>query len=418
MRDAVSTLGRPVLGLLLVLALGSLADVAFGFLPRRLASRWPLRGLFGLAVLYLAMAEPPLLMVLTVIGFATRLRRRSTVQQRVLRGDVLTGVAIAVSMVVVVALRARTPFYWDEFVWMAKARLEADHPFSLVDEVLRGSSTAIPYGYPTLEPLSMAALSGWDGRMPALMTGSAFLQLLIAMSFALLALDRLRGRSRRSLAVALALSCSPLVLIHLRSAYVDLETGLLAATVLVLLELRLLRAAAAIAVVLVGMKDEGAIHLLAVTFATFVLALGARERRAMWRSAVVGLVGAAVFGYWHLRLRVAGVVRTDHMLSGLAFRRLPELIAVGSSHLLDVLAWGPLFAVTGGLMLAVLGRPRRYGRQARQRLMVLASQVGFLSFGLMATSDRVMEFARQGTLLGRLLVELTPVALLAIAGAV
>lgn len=432
----MSLVGRPLVGLLAILLAGSSIDVVFRLLPRRLLARWPLRAVFGLGALYVVAALPwfgvGLALVAAVFRFlAHRSHLRATSEAPlssvasprsrsplVDRAAISLGAAIVGAITLLVAWRTWVPLYWDEFVWLAKARIESDRPFGLVGEVLHANTSAIPVGYPPLEPLSVAALSGWSSDRATLVAGTVLLQIVIASSFVLLAVDRTRPDERRSLALGMALGTAPLVLLHLRSAYVDLETGLLAGTLLLLLELGLGRAASVVAIVLVGMKDEGTVHLVAVTSAVFFSSLLRRKpssARSAFAAAVTGLVP---FALWHEKLARAGIVRTDHALGGLAYTRLPALVRMAFAHAVEVLSWGPLWAVVAGMVVAAALRPRAFGRSAQLRLFVIVAQVVVFVFGLLATNGRVMEFAQGGTLIGRLLVELAPVAMLAVTAAV
>lgn len=432
----MSLVGRPLVGLLAILLAGSSIDVVFRLLPRRLLARWPLRAVFGLAALYVAAALPWFGVGLALVGAVLRVHahRRAGPQvhlpgpprtgapsgaraPRIDRGAVRLAAAIVAAIAVVVSWRTWLPLYWDEFVWLAKARIEADHPFGLVGEVLHANTSAIPVGYPPLEPLSVAALAGWSSDRTTLVAGTVLLQIVIASSFVLLAVDRTRPDERRSLALGMALGTAPLVLLHLRSAYVDLETGLLAGTLLLLLELGLGQAAALVAIVLVGMKDEGTVHLVAVTSAVVFLSLLRRKPSSARNAFAAAVTGLVPFALWHERLARAGIVRTDHALGGLAYGRLPTLGRMAFAHAIELLSWGPLWAVVVGMIVAAALRPRAFGRSAQLRLFVVVAQVVVFAFGLLATNGRVMEFAQGGTLVGRLLVELAPVVMLAVTAA-
>lgn len=425
MWSSVSTMSeivRPLLGLSLVVLLGTIVDRVFRLLPARSIARWPMRGVVGLSVLYLASALPTYGLALGLLAAWFRSRRAApalpvTRPRPLDRRDTTLGFVTVAIVVALVVLRPPVPIYWDEFVWMAKARIESNHPFGLVDEVLRANTSAIPLGYPPLEPLSVAALSGWDARTTSLGFGAELLEILVASAFALLAIERTPRKNRPVLAFGAALLCAPLVFIHLRSSYVDLETGLLAGVLLLLLEGRRVVPAVVVSIVLVGLKDEGTVHVAAITSATFAVALVRRRWRGALRSVIVAASGLVPFVLWHVKLRTAGIVRTDHALGNLAFERLPNLARWTFLHMMELLAWGPLWGMVLGLFVAIAIRPRAIPRTARLRALVLVSQIVVFALGLLSTSDRVMEFAHNGTLLGRLLVELTPVATLTITAA-
>jgi hypothetical protein len=406
---------RSIVALGVAVALGTLLDVGLRFAPRS-SARWPIRVLSALVVLYLVHVLPVVLALVVVAGLLTR----PAAPQRVLfvapRSDrALAWLGVAV-LAVLTVLRSPTTLYWDEMVWLAKARIEATAPGALTAEALRIGTSTVPPGYPLFEPLAVSGLAGYGTSTTSLVFGA---ELLTIVAGAALVLTVLQGRAyfrvrRDVLAAALAGAC-PLVLVHLRSAYVDLELGMLAATLLLLLEARETRAAVVVGTALVAMKDEGIAHLLAVCAATLVIAaVRGRKRDALHAIAVAG-VGAGCFAAWRARLAGSRVVDADHALGLPSLSRLPDVLHIAFVQASDVLAWGCLWAAVAGLAVAAVVRPSVVDRRTRARLLSLGAQAALLLGAILCSPERVMEFVHAGTLLPRLLVQLAPSAVLALA---
>jgi len=420
---------RPLLGVSVLVAAGIVLErVLVLDLPS--FSRWPFRVLTGLVALHLYRMSPALLAVVTLVGWQTRPRRSAasgrsgdSPEEEAIRPreaiDV-PAVIVVVALAVVILGRLPVTLYWDELVWLAKARIESTTPGSLVPEVLRPGSAIIPPGYPVFEPLAVSALSGWATSTGGLVVGAELLTLLCAAVFALLALERTRSapRERFELGIAAVMALTPLVLVHLRSAYVDLEIGLLAGSLLLLLETGRPRMAALVALAMVGMKDEGAAHVLAITAAA---ALPRWRAGGGWRSRdVLGMAAAAAIGLsslgaWKFLLARHEVVDADHAFGRLVLSRAPLVLWTALVQASDILAWGPLWAATAGLAIVALFAPARVGPDTRVRLSVLGLQAVALLGALLVGPERVIDFLRAGTLLPRVLVQLAPTAMLALA---
>lgn len=413
----MTELARSLLALGLATAAGTLLDRFLRFAPRSPA-RWPLRALAALVFLYLLRVLPVLLVVVLVAGLLARpgvrqRRKRSTSRRDRVWSVVGVGVLAAVTM-----LRSPTTLYWDEMVWLAKARIEAESRGALTAEALRTGTSAIPTGYPLFEPLSISALAGYGAETRSLVFGAELLTIVAGAALLLTALECRRRPARGDL-VAAALACAcPLVLVHLRSSYVDLELGMLAATLLLLLEARETRAAAVVAVALVAMKDEGIAHLLAVSSVAVVFA-GARAR---WREALhcvlVAAIGYAAFAGWRGRLVSSGVVDADHLLGAPSLARVSEVFHLALVAMSDAVEWGGLWAAVVGMVVAAIVRPSTMDGRTRARCLVLGVQAALLFGAILCSPERVMDFVHAGTLLPRLFVQLAPSAMLVLASSV
>lgn len=420
MSELLLDLARVLLAVGSLAALGWVVDRALvRFEPS--GARWPLRMLLAIAAVSTTIAQP--IFAALAVGAVGALRleqlRARRAEERA-AAPMLTGRGVAIVVVIMTALVASRPpaaLYWDELVWLAKARLAAPDPRFLVAEALRAGTNVMPLAYPLLHPIAVALLGGLSTAPRAAVLGSEALTIGVGSLFVLLALESAATtRVRRALGIAALVAATPLVLVHLRSAYVDLETGMLAASLALALERRHVRSAAVIAVLLVGLKDEGIAHVLAVT-AAFVIANWRRERPKA-RSALVALgAGAAAFVAWRIRVHASHAGVGDHTIGLPHIARVGLVLSLLLRQATDLVSWGPLWVVTGGLVLAVAARFVRLDVTTRRRLGSLALQALFLFGAIVAGSDRVAAFAESGTLVPRLLVQLAPMALLLVAGA-
>ena len=407
-------LARSLLALGLATALGTLLDHLLRFAPRSPA-RWPLRTLAALVLLYLFRVLPVVLVGVLAAALLARPRGARRVKPAITRGDrrwSLLGVAVLAATTM---SRLPATLYWDEMVWLAKARIEAESRGALAAEALRIGTSAIPPGYPLFEPLSISALAGYGAETTSLVFGAELLTIVAGAALLLTALERRHFRVRADLVAAALVSACPLVLVHLRSAYVDLELGMLAATLLLLLEAHETRAAAVVAMAIVGMKDEGIAHLLAVCSSAVVFALVRGRRRDALHAALVAFAGYVCFAGWRGRLVQSGVVDSDHLLGAPSLARVPDVLHLGLVAASDALGWGALWAAVGAMVVTAIVRPSTMDRRARARCLVLGAQAALLFGAILCSPDRVMDFLHAGTLLPRLLVQLAPSAALALA---
>jgi hypothetical protein len=197
---------------------------------------------------------------------------------------------------------------------------------------------------------------------------------------------------------------APLVLVHLRSTYVDLPLGLLGATLLLVLacDNPSTAAAASLATVLVGLKDEGAAHLAAALVGAAVM--HGRVRALPRAFAFAAGAGAVALGTWQLTLSGHGVAR-DHGGFAPVFSWLLTLTQLGFAHATELASWGVFWPAVVVTALAGLRAPRTRGLAA-----ALVVNTLFVVAMLVAGPPRVRAFAENGTLLNRVLVQLWPLA--------
>jgi hypothetical protein len=395
-------------------------------LPRGGVVRWPLLALATLVGCYLFFAIPWLALLVAVgLGGVVLVRRRRLVAEepapsRVPRGAlVMTGVAF---LAVTLFDRAATPYFWDAFVWLAKARYAAGGLEGLIAGGLQTTLPPfIPSGYPLLEPLMVALLGGLSSRPEFVVAGAIGLELLITVLYLSAVADdeRLtpRDRATRLATVTVVLLASPLVLVHLRSSYVDLPLGLLVGAFAVLLGRPGAGVASAVvAVAAVALKDEGMVHVAAITLVGVADGLARQRDAALVRRAIAsGLCAATVMAAWHLRLDLSGIANADHALSLPDWHRLRMLAGCALAHLLEFQSWGALAVLGVGGIMAVAIKPRSAPRAALWYGSLLLADAIVLFVALLATPERVMEFVTGGTLLNRLAMQLAPLTALLVA---
>ena len=385
---------------------GAAADGALGLTPRG-ASRAPLLVLVTLVAAYLASTVPIALAILVLLAVATRARRARSPSLAPLPG---LGFWIAAGALVLVCLsRPEHPILWDDLVWLSKARLAAPWPSRLVRAALDPNGGVIPSGYPLFYSLASAWLGGFSSQRSAVAAGAAAFDALACVAFLGAVWDSKPGRrlGRVAIAVAVLVTC-PIVLVHLRAAYVDLPVGLLAATLALSFEAPRPRAAPAVlAIALVGLKDEGLAHVLAVLAVATGFSAIRRSRRRL-TAALVGLgCGATAFAAWRLRLASAGVP-ADHALNYVRFDRAAPLARMLASHARDRGTWGATLGLGAGAWIAAWARGRRAPGPSLRLAATLSAQAVALGLALLCGPDRLMEFAANGTLLNRLIVQLVP----------
>ncbi len=372
-----------LLGLALVQLLGAGARRLTGTKGALLSvsSAW-----VGISILYAASLGLPGLVILAALIIAGVLLRQEDTVSR-------PGLLMLVIAVVVLA-RPWAPTYWDEFVWLAKARLESLGFGSGVRAALDPAQKVIPQGYPTLWPSAVGWLGLGRDALHAHVIAATMLVLLSVGS----AIEAWRPRIKPALLPFLAVLAAPLVWVHLRATYLDLPVGLLGLALLgFLLEKRLV-VAVAIAVVLVGIKDDGLAQVLAASAA----AIFAARRQLSWKLGVPAAVALIAVGVWRVLAQQHGVAAVDHALTTFEAGWIPRLVQLFLMHATDVTAWGVFWAVA----LAVLVLPRT---PAPLRVMILL-ELGLLCAALLTGPERVRVFAENGTLLNRLLLQLWPAA--------
>lgn len=426
--NAAVVFSLPALGAFVMLGWAVDRVLGAGF-ARAGMVRWPLRFMTGLAVTFLLALHPLAAVVVLAPAAIVRLRRgRDVGSPRTLDPPRTERVVLAAFAVLagVAAFRAATPLYWDEFVWLAKSRIEQGGWGTLRAAALDPGAAVFPPGYPLLWSLAPAWLTAPWHRAP-LTVGTWWMQ-IAATALWLWSLREALGSSPRSDSAiprsvafgAFLLGMTPLLVVHLRASYADLPVGLLVAT-LALLHVRamsshavlpqVLAARVVVAIILVGLKDEGFVHLLAVTLTGTILALVARRARAACESAVVLAVGTIPLATWRILLATHGVIDVDHRMSTCALGEAPGLVRALLLHATDVISWGFLWPVVIVAMALSLARYRQDDGPARNLAAVLGSMLVLTVSALTCGPERVREFAFGGSLLNRVLVQFAPLAI-------
>jgi|CZKU01.1.fsa_nt_gi hypothetical protein len=399
------------------------------------AGKWVRWAMCGLVACFAAALHPAVLAALIALALVGRLAKRGRVAPASVveraedrRVGVAFGVAAAVLALVVIC-RPAALVYWDSFVWLAKGRIESAGWGALRAASLDRSADVIPSGYPMFWPLASSWLSMGGRSMEALAAGAAAMTLVTLMLF----LDAVasafgdrgpardgRGDRPRWAPLALVLvGITPLVFVHLRSAYADLPVGLLAATCTLRLSRCIerpdgrsgdLAIASMAAVALAGLKDEGMAHVAALAIAVIVLQLRSRERLPLSPAMVVMAAAAIPFNGWRMILRAHNVIDADHRPSA------PDFAAAGAvgrsvlQHLADTRSWGALWPIAFACAALVLGRGKTFRSGSRFAARAFLAEGGVLFAALLFGPDRVRVFAFEGTLINRLLIQLAPPA--------
>jgi hypothetical protein len=384
-------------------AIGAVLDRALGGSLGAETRAWPLRVVVGLTLACAALLHPLALAALIAIHVATGRRRRAEVipdaqSARGLDSD-RTALLVLAFFALVVLLRAPTPLYWDEHVWLAKARLG---PLVLREASLDPDGGVIPRGYPILASFAQSLLAAGREDLGALTAGATALGLLaVTAVIALLP-------PRRALAWTAALLTMPLVWIHLRSAYLDVTLGLLALALVRCLDERSARArqgAIAVAFVLAGAKDEGLAHVIAVTAAHV---LSQATRREALREAAPSLTAALLAaGAWAVLRAVHGVTSDDHALGLAGLTELGAIALELARAMTDLHSFGLAWPVALGASIAAFASD---APRSKRLALALLFQILSLTAGLALGTDRVVAFTLDGTVAPRLLLQLAPLA--------
>ncbi len=399
--------------------------------------RWVRWAMCGIVACFAAALHPAVLAALLALAVAGRLAKG----RRPAAGPAGSppghggppwwGIA-AGALTLVVVCRPATPSYWDSFVWLAKARIESGGWGALRAAALDQSTDVVPSGYPLLWPLAASWLSMGGHSMEALAAGAAAMTLVTLMLFLDAAADASGSgraaatdavREPRWAALGLALvGVTPLVFVHLRSAYADLPVGLLAATC----TLRLARSverggdspgdlavAAMTATALAGMKDEGIAHVAALVVALIVVKvwkLWVGERLPLAPGIVVLAAAAIPFNGWRMLLASHHVVDADHSPSPPAFQAAGAIARTVLSHLADTRSWGALWPIAFACVALVLARGSAFRSATRLATFAFLAEGALLVAAILFGPARVRVFAFEGTLINRLLLQLAPAA--------
>ena len=432
------TAAGAVLDRVLVLDLGG---------PGAGSGRWARWAMCGIVACFAAALHPAVLAALVALAVVGRIAKerspRDAKPPKVVGasrgGPPWWGIAAA-ALTLVVICRPATPAYWDSFVWLAKARIESGGWGALRAAALDQSTDVVPSGYPLLWPLAASWLSMAGRSMEALAAGAAAMTLVTLMLFLDAAADASGWRHAASTsgpadglqpapreprwsALGLALvGLTPLVFVHLRSAYADLPVGLLAATC----TLRLARSverggdapgdlsiAAMTAVALAGLKDEGMAHVVALVVALIVVKtwkLWSGQRLPLAPGMAMLAAAAIPFNGWRLLLASHHVIDADHNLGAPDFAEAGAIARTVLSQLADTRSWGALWPIAIACAALVLARGNTFRAATRLATFAFLAEGAMLFSAIFFGPERVRVFAFEGTLVNRLLLQLAPPA--------
>lgn len=372
------------------------------------------RALLGLAILAELVVHPALGvgLALLVAGVTWRGRGVPLTEDRA-PWITSTGVAGVLVAACAAILRPPAPIFWDESVWLAKARVACEGGAVLMERALDPQSELVPRGYPIVAAVIEACFALRDDSLSALVGGGTALVLAVVALYVLL-LGRARASAFEEGATLLALACVPLVWVHLRSVQLDLPVGLLVGALVLAVERadagdRLGVPAAIVAALLLGIKDEGIAGALAVALAVGTRGASPRARRAAWLAFASLAASVLVF---RLELHLAGSANDDHSPHTAVPSVILPLVGDALRDASDVQTWGlvPAVALAACLVSLRRGAPER----ARRLALVLGLHALFLLAALVFGPPQVRDFALEGTLLDRLGLELLPTAALLI----
>lgn len=346
----------------------------------------------GLAVAYGVALRLYGLPILSILGLALVLERRAAPPVR----PSLGALTVLAALSALVLARPMTPTFWDEFVWLGKARLESVGFGAGVREALDPSTHLMPPGYPMFWPSAVGWLAGAQDDLGALTLATSLL-LLAAAGAAVDAWASHRLEPQRAVLVALV---APFVWIHARSTYVDLPVGLLGLALAFELTgpRRSPFMAAALGVALAATKDEGVAHAAAAVAAGLLVHRGEARKPALLAAAAALVTALA----WHGSLALHEVPR-DHGGSVFVPAFLPRALALFVRHATDLRTWGLFWAATA----AALPFAWR-SREGRALGLALAIDLVLAVVAICAGPPRVRAFAENGTLVNRILLQLWP----------
>jgi hypothetical protein len=408
-------------------------------------ARWVMCGIVACfaAALHPAVLGGLIVLVLVGRGFGSRRAGAQASEARArteFRGPPWWGIAAALLTLIVVC-RPATPAYWDSFVWLAKARIESGGWGALRAAALDQSTDVVPSGYPLLWPMAASWLSMSGRSMEALAAGAAAMTLVTLMLFLDAAADAPgvgrpvtaapgssddaatpTGQTRWAPLGLALVGVTPLVFVHLRSSYADLPVGLLAATC----TLRLVRSverggdapgdlsvAAMTAIALAGIKDEGMAHVAALVVALIVVKvwkLWAGERLPLAPGMAVLAAAAIPFNGWRLLLASHHVIDADHSLSRPDFHAAGAIGRTVFANAADTRTWGALWPIAFACAALVLARGKTFRPATRLATFAFLAEGALLVSAIVFGPARVRDFAFEGTLINRLLLQLAPAA--------
>jgi hypothetical protein len=391
--------------------------------------RWPLRFFVAVAAAGLLALHPMAVIVALAAPVTMRLARRRAASPatRATMGNADRVMIVSLAVLALVAFtRPAAPIYWDEFVWLWKSRVEQDSWGALRAAALDPHAGVFPRGYPLFWSWLVAWLTSPFDRAP-LTAAAALVTLAAAASW--LGLVREAARARESGAVlavgvsTVALLVTPMALVHIRSAYLDLTVGLLAASIALALapsretteRATPIAPAIVLAIVLAGMKDEGMAHVLGIVFAAAICTLPDRARGA-WRPALVLGAAAIPFATWRWLLAHGGITEVEHHLGTCAFASTPPLAVALVRHGLRIETWGALWPIAFGAGCAAFANRETRRGPAAALALTAASQLVLVFAGITCGPESTREFAFDGSLLNRALLQIAPtvIAMLAL----
>ena len=425
---------RPLLPLAVFAATGAALDRALALGLGGGVGKWARWAACGIVACFAAALHPLVLALLAALAAIARVVRGARIAgaagapppTRPREGPPWWGIAAAVLTLVVVC-RPATLTYWDSFVWLAKARIESDGGWgALRAAALDRSADVMPSGYPMLWPLAASWLSMGGHSMEALAAGAAAMTLVTLMLFLDAASEVAAfdpdpaGLKPRWAPAGLGLvAVTPLVLVHLRSAYADLPVGLLAATCTLRLARGLerpgdaardLSVAAIAAAALVGMKDEGMAHVAALVGAAVIVRLAMGARLPLGPVMAMLTAAAIPFNGWRMLLLSHHVADVDHKPSAPDFEAAGAIGRTILHHLGDTRSWGALWPVAFACAALVLARGKTFRATTRIAALTFLAEGALLTGALLFGPARVRIFAFEGTLVNRLLLQIAPAA--------
>lgn len=406
----------PIFGALVALALGLVGGGVVLFRARVGVSAAAIlvRALLGLVMLAELVVHPALGVGLAlVLALVTWQGRGVPETEDRAPTATFTGVAAILVASAVAILRPPAPIFWDESVWLAKARVACEGGAVLIERALDPHSELAPRGYPIIGAVLEACFALRDDSLASLVGGGTALVLSVLALHALL-LGRAAASVFEERATWLVLACTPLVWVHLRSVQLDLPLGLLVAALVLAIERadagdRVGVPAAVTIALLLGIKDEGIVGALAVALALGTRGASVRARQAAWIAFACLAASVAVF---RLRLHLVGSANDDHSPGAVAFGAVLPLLGDALRDASDLQTWGLVPSVALAACLVTLRSATSDRARSVARVLVLFA-LGLLA-ALVIGPPQVRDFAFEGTLLDRMGLELLPTAALLI----
>jgi hypothetical protein len=410
----------PIGGSLVALVLGAIAGgtVLLRAHVGTSAAALLVRALLGLVLLAAAVVHPALAITIALL-LALATWRGPLAEPIAEHGPWMTSAGVAALLVATAAaaLRPAVPIFWDESVWLAKARVACEGGQALMAQALDPQSALVPRGYPIVAAVLEACFARGDDSLASLVAGGTTL-VLAALALYVLLLGRAAATPFEERATLAVLALTPLAWVHLRSVQLDLPVGLLVGALVLAIERaaaddRLGLPAAITTALLLGIKDEGLAGVLAVA-----AALGGRTATPAARRAAWGALGALALSVivYRFRLHVAGSANDDHSFGGIAPGIVIDALRDGARDASDIETWGLVPAVA--LAACIVSMRRAGSPRARSIALVLAFHALLLLVALAVGPEQVRDFVREGTLLDRLGLELLPTAALLIPRAI